>query len=138
MLPVLNCEPIRASSFASLVIATGGLSIPKSGMTDFGYRIARQFDLPLVSTRAGLVPFTYEGSLKTRCKALSGVSVDATVASGAGAFEKVYCLLIGGSAVLPSYRSLRIGKQDVLVNLMPDTDATDWLLGMKRTAPKQV
>ena len=123
----------------SLVIATGGLSIPKSGATDFGYRIARQFELPLVSTRAGLVPFTYEGSLKARCKALSGVSVDATVTSGAGNFREGLLFThrgLSGPSILQISSYWR-EKQDVLVNLMPDTDATDWLLGMKRTTPRR-
>ena len=50
----------------SLVIATGGLSIPKMGASDFGYRLARQFGLTVLDTRAGLVPFTFSGALKGR------------------------------------------------------------------------
>src|SRR5262245_58616631 len=62
----------------SLVIATGGLSIPKIGATDFGYRVARQFDLRVAETRPGLVPLTLDGPEKA-FRELSGVSLDALV-----------------------------------------------------------
>lgn len=66
-------------SCASLVIATGGLSIPKIGATKFGYDVARQFGLNIVETRAALVPLTFQTEILDRCKALSGVSVDSVV-----------------------------------------------------------
>ena len=66
-------------SCTSLVIATGGLSIPKIGATKFGYDVARQFGLNIVETRAALVPLTFQTEILDRCKALSGVSVDSVV-----------------------------------------------------------
>ena len=60
----------------SLVIACGGLSIPKIGATPFGYEIAKQFGLKIVPTRAGLVPFTFDPSVLEQTKDLSGVAVD--------------------------------------------------------------
>ena len=66
-------------SCASLVIATGGLSIPKIGATKFGYDVARQFGLNIVETRAALVPLTFQTEILDRCKALSGVSVASIV-----------------------------------------------------------
>src|SRR5271170_2227662 len=57
-----------------LVIATGGLSLPKLGATDFAYRIARQFGLAVLPVRAGLVPFTFGGGDLEFCRALSGIS----------------------------------------------------------------
>ena len=60
---------------SSLVIATGGLSIPKAGATSFGYGVARQFGMNVLETRAGLVPLTFQGDLLARCKGLSGLSV---------------------------------------------------------------
>ena len=66
-------------SCASLVIATGGLSIPKIGATKFGYDVARQFGLNIVETRAALVPLTFQTEILDRCKALSGVSVNSIV-----------------------------------------------------------
>ena len=59
----------------SLVIATGGLSIPTMGATGFGYEIARQFGHDVLPTRAGLVPFTASGELKELCTELTGTSV---------------------------------------------------------------
>jgi predicted Rossmann fold flavoprotein len=64
---------------ASLVIATGGLSIPKIGATKFGYDVARQFGLGIVETRAALVPLTFQAEILARCKSLAGVSVEAIV-----------------------------------------------------------
>ena len=65
----------------SLVIATGGLSIPKMGASDIGYRLARQFGLAVRETRAGLVPFTFSGALHDLTERLSGVSLRATVST---------------------------------------------------------
>ena len=64
-----RCEARR------LVVATGGLSLPKLGATDFAYRLARQFGLDVLPTRAGLVPFTLSGETLDLCRSLSGVSV---------------------------------------------------------------
>ena len=62
-------EKVQADS---LVVATGGLSIPKIGATDFGYRLARQFSLPVTDVRAGLVLLTFSDSVLAFCKALTG------------------------------------------------------------------
>jgi predicted Rossmann fold flavoprotein len=62
-----------------LVIATGGLSLPKLGATDFAYRIARQFGINLIPVRAGLVPFTFGGEMLDFCRSLSGISVPCLV-----------------------------------------------------------
>ena len=67
----LNCE--------SLVVATGGLSIPKIGATDFGYRVARQFGLRLTETRPALAPLTLDGDEGRALRDLSGVSFEANV-----------------------------------------------------------
>lgn len=72
---------------ASLVIATGGLSIPKMGASDFGYRIARQFGLNVLTTRAGLVPFTFTGAMHELTGRLSGVSVGAEVRTRGASFN---------------------------------------------------
>ena len=62
----------------SLVVATGGLSMPKLGATPFGYKVAEQFNIPIIPTRAALVPFTLHEHDKTVLAALSGISVDAS------------------------------------------------------------
>ncbi|MEX2516771.1 MAG: aminoacetone oxidase family FAD-binding enzyme, partial [Gammaproteobacteria bacterium] len=71
----------------SVVIASGGLSIPKMGASGFGYDIARQFGLEIIPTRAGLVPFTLPPQLKDHFAALAGVSCDVTVACNNKAFN---------------------------------------------------
>ena len=69
----------RAVGAASLVVATGGKSIPKMGATGWGYDIARQFGLRVTETRPALVPLTFETGLLEQLKALAGVAVDVTV-----------------------------------------------------------
>ena len=66
----------------SVVIATGGLSIPKIGATDFGYRIARQFDLPVVATRPALVPLTFDEAQWAPFAQLSGLSLPVHISTG--------------------------------------------------------
>src|SRR5262245_50450141 len=72
----------------SLVIPTGGLSIPKAGVTDFGYAVARQFGLRLAETRPGLVPLTLDGEEGRAFRELSGVSFDGKVQCGRAAFQE--------------------------------------------------
>jgi predicted Rossmann fold flavoprotein len=72
----------------SLVIATGGLSVPKIGATDFGYRIARQFGMPIRETRPALVPLTLGGDEGRSLQELSGVSLDAEVFCGRVSFRE--------------------------------------------------
>ncbi|MFN3699962.1 MAG: NAD(P)/FAD-dependent oxidoreductase [Alphaproteobacteria bacterium] len=72
-------EPPAVIECQSLVIATGGLSIPKIGASKFGYDLARQFSIPLIETRPALVPLTFSDATLERCKNLSGVSVEASV-----------------------------------------------------------
>ena len=76
----LRCE--------SLVIATGGLSIPTLGATGFGYQVAKQFGHELLPTRAGLVPFTITDQLKDLCGELSGTSVDCLVSCNDQSFRE--------------------------------------------------
>ena len=73
---------------ASVVVATGGKSIPKMGASGLGYRLAEQFGLPLVETRPGLVPLTFGGALLDRMRDLAGISVTAQVTAGAGSFAE--------------------------------------------------
>ena len=72
----------------SLVVATGGLSIPRMGATDFGYRLARQFGIGVLDTRAGLVPFTFSGRTKDLTTSLAGVSVPAGVSTNPGTISR--------------------------------------------------
>ncbi len=73
---------------ASLVVATGGLSIPTLGATDLGYRLARQFDLVVTDVRPGLVPLTFSGRDGEMMKRLSGISAAAVVSCGEHSFRE--------------------------------------------------
>ena len=72
----------------SLVIATGGLSIPKIGATDFGYKIANQFNLNIVETQPALVPLTFTDEILSLCNELSGLSLNANISQGNISFEE--------------------------------------------------
>ena len=74
-----DAGPVKSRS---VVIATGGLSIPKIGATDFGYRMARQFDLRLVEQRPGLVPLTFDGDAWTPFVPLAGLSLPVQIETG--------------------------------------------------------
>jgi len=73
---------------ASLVIASGGKSIPKMGATGFGYDVARQFGIPVTETRPALVPLTFDETSLASIKPLSGISVDAVVSHGKTRFSE--------------------------------------------------
>ncbi|HBO78409.1 MAG TPA: aminoacetone oxidase family FAD-binding enzyme, partial [Cupriavidus sp.] len=68
----------------ALVVATGGLSIPKIGATDFGYAIARQFGLKIIDTRPALVPLTFDGQAWQPFVPLAGVSMEVDISTGSG------------------------------------------------------
>ena len=78
----------EAISAGSVVIATGGKSIPKMGASDFGYRVAHAYDIPVEQTRAGLVPFTLDPALKERFAALPGIAADVTAEAGGARFAE--------------------------------------------------
>ncbi len=66
----------------AVVIASGGLSIPKIGATDFGYRVAKQFDLPVVTPRPALVPLTFDEAAWAPFSQLSGLSLPVSIETG--------------------------------------------------------
>ena len=123
----------------SLVIASGGLSIPKIGATKFGYEIAGQFNLSLVDTRAALVPLTFQSHILDRCKAMAGLSVEAQVACGKQHFDEGLLFThrgLSGPSILQISSYWREGLP-VTVNLAPETDVAADLLQAKKTASKQ-
>ena len=114
----------------ALVVATGGKSIPKMGATGFAYDLARQFDVPLVETRPGLVPLTFEAGLLERTAPLAGVSVQARVSAGKAVFDEALLFThrgLSGPAVLQVSSCWREG-QAVTVDLAPGADV---LAGLK-------
>lgn len=124
----------------SLVIATGGLSIPKIGATKFGYEVAKQFGLNVHSTRAGLVPLTFTDDILARCKELSGLSVEATVKSECGKEFSEGLLFthrgLSGPSILQISSYWNEGEE-IIVNLAPDTDVFNALKERKESNPKQ-
>ena len=122
----------------SLVIATGGLSIPKMGASDFGYRLARQFSLSVLDTSAGLVPFTLTGALHELCSRLSGVSCKATVTVANSCFTEDILFThrgLSGPAILQASSYWSPGEK-IQINLLPDLNVVDRLLEAKRSRPK--
>ncbi|MEB2870831.1 BaiN/RdsA family NAD(P)/FAD-dependent oxidoreductase [Pseudomonas rhizosphaerae] len=121
----------------SLVVATGGLSIPTLGATGFGYQIARQFGHSVLPTRAGLVPFTITDQLKDICAELSGTSVDCLVSCNDQAFRENLLFThrgLSGPAILQISSFWQPGDS-VEINLLPDHDALAWLQQQQAERP---
>ncbi len=109
----------------ALVIATGGLSIPKMGATDFGYRVARQFDLRLRETRPALVPLIFAPQTLHRLKALSGISIDALASCNGADFRENILLThrgLSGPAILQVSSYWKRGDA-IKINLLPEENA---------------
>ena len=120
-----------------LVIATGGLSIPKLGATPFAYRIAEQFKIPIVAPRAGLVPLTFTEDDLVWMRPLSGVSADVRVSLGKTAFREAALFThkgLSGPAIL-QISSYWTPGQTITVDWLPDADE-DVLAARKRERPK--
>jgi len=125
---------------ATLVVASGGLSIPSMGVTGFGYELAQQFGMNVLPTRAGLVPFTLTGELKNLSNTLSGVSVDAQVSNQQKAFRENILFThrgLSGPAVLQISSYWNTGET-VQVDLLPDDNAETWLLQSKQNQSKSL
>ena len=128
----------------ALVIATGGLSIPKIGATDLGYRIAKQFELPLVPTRPALVPLTFDETAWTPFAQLSGLSLPVEIATGnkkdAMQFREDLLLThrgLSGPGVLQISSYWKEGSP-IRLNLAPDTDVACLLQTAKATSRKRI
>lgn len=128
-----------AARCASLVVATGGLSIPKIGATKFGYDVARQFGLNVVPTRPGLVPLTFQADLLARCKALAGLSVDATVRCGNAVFSEGLLFThrgLSGPSILQISSYWHEGE-DIEIDLAPGAGALALLKAHRAAHPAQ-
>jgi hypothetical protein len=118
----------------SLVIATGGLSIPKMGATDFGYRLARQFGLSVIEPQPALVPLTLGAEELRGLGELSGVSVDALVSCSRQQFRENMLIThrgLSGPAILQISSYWREGER-ITIDLLPECDARDWLMAHQR------
>jgi len=123
----------------SLVIATGGPSIPKMGSSGFGYKIAQQFGLAIVPPRAALVPLTFDAALLAKFGDLSGVSVEAVVSCGKTHFDEALLFThrgLSGPAILQISSYWREGE-DIVVDMAPGVDVLAGLKKMRGDHPRQ-
>jgi hypothetical protein len=126
-----------AFSADSLVLATGGLSIPKMGSTGLAYELARQFGLRLTEVRPGLVPLTFGDDLLALMRPLSGVSLECAASVGKRRFREAMLFThhgLSGPAVLQISSYWRQGA--VVLDLLPGRDAGAFLLERKRSRAK--
>jgi predicted Rossmann fold flavoprotein len=123
----------------SLVVATGGPSIPKMGSSGFGYKIAEQFGLKIVPPRAALVPLTFDAALLAQFGDLAGVSVDAIVSCGKASFDEALLFThrgLSGPAILQISSYWREGH-DIAVDMAPGSDVMTGLKGLRSEHPRQ-
>ena len=123
----------------ALVIATGGLSIPKIGATDFGYKIAKQFNLEVNDLSPALVPLTFQEKELQFCKSLAGVSVNASVKINKTVFEEGLIFThrgISGPSILQISSYWKHSKP-ISINLLPNVDLGKTLKQRRLDNPKQ-
>jgi predicted Rossmann fold flavoprotein len=114
----------------SLVIATGGLSLPRLGASDFGYRIAEEFGIKSTGTRPGLVPFTLSEEERTVFAPLSGVALPVVARADTASFAEAMLIThrgLSGPAILQISSYWREGES-VTLDLLPQHPGSDWLL----------
>ncbi len=124
---------------ASVIVATGGKSIPKMGATAKGYHLAAQFGLRVTETRPALVPLTYEPGIMTRLEPLSGVSADVTATANKKSFREAMLFThrgLSGPAILQISSYWHEGDA-ISIDLLPETDLAAYLAEARQTAPKQ-
>ncbi len=123
----------------ALVVATGGKSIPKMGATDFGYRLAQQFDVLVTDTRPALVPLTFDEELLDRLESLAGVAAPSRVSCGKTGFDEALLFThrgLSGPAILQISSYWREGRE-IAVNLLPGGDALEVLRAARQGNGKQ-
>jgi len=121
-----------------LVVASGGLSLPKIGASPFGLRLAEQFDLPVIAPRAGLVPFTFTGADMQAMKALAGISLDVTARCRGGVFTEAMLFThrgLSGPAILQISSFWQPGDS-ISVDLLPGCDIAAELAAVQTAHPK--
>ena len=136
-----DVRPSQTSfSCDSLVVATGGLSIPTMGASGLGYELAQQFGHTLIPTDPSLVPFTFTDKTGELLRALAGISLP-VIASNTRTSFKLPLLFthrgLSGPAMLQLSNYWQTGEH-IEINLLPDTDITELLLAHKKFHPKQL
>jgi predicted Rossmann fold flavoprotein len=118
----------------ALVVATGGLSIPKMGASPFGYKIAEQFGIKVLPTRAALVPFTLQPEDKKKFSTLSGIAVPCRVSNSRQSFSENVLFThrgLSGPAILQISSYWRAGEE-IVINLLPQVDLDAELKAKRR------
>lgn len=128
----LTCE--------SLVIATGALSIPTLGGSGFGYDIAKQFGLEITERRAGLVPLMFSDLVKPICDRLSGLALEVRVTCNGQSFTENLLFTHRGLSgpVILQISNYWFPGDEITIDLLPDMDAAQWLLGAKKEQGKML
>lgn len=124
----------------SLVIASGGLSIPTMGASPFGYKVAEQFGINIWPTRAGLVPFTLQPEDKAKYEVLSGVSADALVSNHQISFRENILFThrgLSGPAILQISSYWQAGEE-VRINLLPESNLLNLLIQAKKNEAQKL
>ena len=127
-------------SCASLVVATGGLSIPTMGASGLGYELAQQFGHTLINTDASLVPFTFTDKTGELIRALAGISLPVVASNERTSFKLPLLFThrgLSGPAMLQLSNYWETGE-NITINLLPDIDVTALLLARKTSHPKQL
>ena len=124
---------------SSLIIATGGLSVPKIGASKFGYDIAKQFNLNIIDTIPALVPLTFNEKILNKCKLLAGVSANAIVSINKTFFKEGMLFThrgLSGPSILQISSYWKDGDY-LNINLCPEKNIFDFLLEIRQKSPKQ-
>jgi predicted Rossmann fold flavoprotein len=127
-----------AVSTKALVIASGGLTVPKIGATPFAYKVAEQFGLPVVAPRPALVPLSFDIAFLERYGELAGVSLDVETSCAGGRFREALLFThrgLSGPAILQvsSYWQRAEAREPIRINLLPGVDVHAWLAAERRS-----
>jgi len=123
----------------SLIIATGGLSVPQIGASNFGYKIAKKFNLNIIETLPALVPLTFNEKILAKCNELSGLSLEAIVSFNKIFFKEGMLFThkgLSGPSILQISSYWKLGD-NIKINLSPQSDTFKLLLSEKKSDPKQ-
>ena len=124
---------------SSLIVATGGLSVPKIGASKFGYDLAKQFNLNVIDTVPALVPLTFNEKILNKCKLLAGVSANAIISFKKTLFEEGILFThrgLSGPSILQISSYWKEGES-LNIDLCPEKNIFNFLLDKRNTSPKQ-
>ena len=124
---------------SSLIVATGGLSVPKIGASKFGYDVAKQFNLNVIDTVPALVPLTFNEKILKKCKLLAGVSANAIISIKKTLFEEGMLFThrgLSGPSILQISSYWKEGES-LNIDLCPEKNIFNFLINKRNTSPKQ-